>query len=310
MTTTELIEKAPCRAALLDAFSSYVSSQRGLSVHTDRAYRSDVEALLGFSVRHGASTLDDIDLRMLRAWLASQAAAKRSRATLARRGAAARTFLAWAARTDRIAVDPSLRLANARVSAPLPTVLRTCAVAAVIDTARERAADGDAAHVRDWTLLELLYATGIRVGELCSADVRDVDLAERTLRVLGKGSKERVVPFGVPARTALVAWLETARPVLARADSPDALFLGMRGGRIDPRQVRDVVHAATAAAGVEDLAPHGLRHTAATHLLEGGSDLRSVQEILGHASLATTQRYTHISAERLRSAYALAHPRA
>src|SRR6478609_6928629 len=176
MTTTELIEKAPCRAALLDAFSSYVSSQRGLSSHTDRAYRSDIEALLGFSVRHGARTLDDIDLRMLRAWLAAQAAAKRSRATLARRGAAARTFLAWAARTDRIAVDPSLRLATARVGAPLPTVLRTGAVTAMIDAARERAADGEAAHVRDWALLELLYATGIRVGELCSADLRDVEI--------------------------------------------------------------------------------------------------------------------------------------
>lgn len=307
--TTETIEKAPCRAALLDAFSGYVSSQRGLSAHTDRAYRSDVDALLRFAVRHGASTLDDVDLRMLRAWLASQAAAQRSRATLARRGASARTFFGWAARTARIAADPSLRLATARASAPLPTVLRTGAVADVLDAARERAQDGEAVQVRDWALLELLYATGVRVGELCGADVLDVDLAERTLRVLGKGSKERVVPFGKPALTALVAWLD-ARPTLARPDSPDALFLGVRGGRVDPRQVRDVVHAATAAAGVEDLAPHGLRHTAATHLLEGGSDLRSVQEILGHASLATTQRYTHISAERLRSAYALAHPRA
>src|SRR6478609_3623669 len=157
MTTTELIEKAPCRAALLDAFSSYVSSQRGLSSHTDRAYRSDIEALLGFSVRHGATTLDDIDLRMLRAWLASQAAARRSRATLARRGAAARTFFGWADRTGRIAGDPSLRLATPRVDASLPTVLKSTAAAEMLDAARDRAADGGAVALRDWAMLELLY---------------------------------------------------------------------------------------------------------------------------------------------------------
>jgi integrase/recombinase XerC len=310
MAVTEIREKAPCRASLLDDFSAYVSAQRGLSVHTDRAYRGDVEALLSFAVRHGASTLDDVDLRTLRAWLASQAAARRSRATLARRGAAARTFLGWAARTGRMATDPSLKLATARVSAPLPTVLKAGAAGEMIDAARDRAADGGAVETRDWAMLELLYATGARVGELCAIDLRDVDLAERTVRVLGKGGKERVVPFGSPARTAVLRWLDTARPQLARHDSPDALFLGVRGGRIDPRQVRDVVHGASAAAGVDDLAPHGLRHSAATHLLEGGSDLRSVQELLGHASLSTTQRYTHVSAERLRSAYSLAHPRA
>ncbi|MDM7832700.1 tyrosine recombinase XerC [Cellulomonas edaphi] len=310
MRVTEIIENTPSRVSLLDDFSGYVSAQRGLSAHTDRAYRGDIEALLAFSVRHGATTLDEVDLGMLRAWLASQAAAKRSRATIARRGAAARTFLAWAARTGRIASDPSVRLATARVPAPLPTVLRSTAASQMLDAARDRAAGAEPLQLRDWALLELLYATGVRVGELCATDLRDLDLAERTVRVLGKGAKERVVPFGVPARDALLRWLDTGRPALARPDSPDALFLGARGGRVDPRQVRDVVHRASAAADVDDLAPHGLRHTAATHLLEGGSDLRSVQEMLGHASLATTQRYTHISAERLRSAYALAHPRA
>jgi len=310
VAVTKIIEEAPSRASLLDDFSAYVSAQRGLSAHTDRAYRGDVDALLKFAVRHGATTLDDIDLRTLRAWLASQAAARRSRATLARRGAAARTFFGWADRTGRIAGDPSLRLATPRVDASLPTVLKSTAAAEMLDAARDRAADGGAVALRDWAMLELLYATGVRVGELCATYLRDLDLAERTVRVLGKGSKERVVPFGSPARTALLRWLDAGRPALAQPGSPDALFLGVRGGRIDPRMVRDVVHGASTAAGVDDLAPHGLRHSAATHLLEGGSDLRSVQELLGHASLSTTQRYTHVSAERLRSAYSLAHPRA
>ncbi|HYG66573.1 MAG TPA: tyrosine-type recombinase/integrase, partial [Anaeromyxobacteraceae bacterium] len=169
---------------------------------------------------------------------------------------------------------------------------------------------GDAVAVRDWAALELLYATGVRVGELVGADVDDVDLAGRTLRVLGKGAKERVVPFGVPAARALERWLGGARASLATEDSGPALLLGARGGRLDQRRMRAVVHAAAAAAGVDDVAPHALRHSAATHLLEGGSDLRSVQEILGHATLATTQRYTHVSPERLRRSYQLAHPRA
>jgi len=309
MTVTEIMEEAPERAALLDDFCAHLGAQRGLSRNTSRAYRSDVDSLLSFAVRHGADDLDQIDLRTLRAWLAAQSAAHRSRATLARRGAAARTFLAWATRTGRIESDPSVRLGTARVPVALPTVLRGQAVIQLLDAARTRATDGGPLAVRDWAMLELLYATGVRVSELVGIDIRHADLDERTVRVVGKGDKERVVPFGRPAAGAVAAWLQV-RADLATPASADALFLGARGSRIDPRQVREVVHAATAAAGVDDLAPHGLRHTAATHLLEGGSDLRSVQEILGHSSLATTQRYTHISAERLRSAYALAHPRA
>ncbi|WP_029289347.1 tyrosine recombinase XerC [Cellulomonas sp. HZM] len=310
MSATEITEKAPDRAQLLHDFSAFLRLQRGLSAHTDRAYLGDVEALLSFAARHGARTLDAVDLRTLRAWLASQASAHRSRATLARRAAAAHTFFAWAARTGRVASDPSARLTAAKVGRTLPTVLRATAANDLVDTARENATDGDAVRVRDWAVLELLYATGVRVGELCACDLRDVDLAEHTVRVVGKGDKQRTVPFGRPAADALDAWITTARPALARPTSPDALFLGARGGRLDQRLVREVVHTAAAAAGVDDLAPHGLRHSAATHLLEGGSDLRSVQELLGHSSLSTTQRYTHVTAERLRSAYSLAHPRA
>jgi integrase/recombinase XerC len=310
MDMAEITTGAPDRARLLSDFSAHLSAQRGLSEHTNRAYLSDVDLLLGYASRHGRTTLDAIDLGVLRGWLASMATTRHSRATLARRGAAVRTFFAWAARTHRVPSDPALRLATARTASALPTVLRVEPVTQLLERARERAVDGDPVALRDWALLELLYATGVRVGELCGADLSALDVHERLLRVVGKGDKERVVPFGRPAQTAVSAWLEQGRPQLAVATSPAAVFLGQRGGRLDQRQARSVVHQAAALAGVDDVAPHALRHTAATHLLEGGSDLRSVQEMLGHASLATTQRYTHVSAERLRSAFQQAHPRA
>ncbi len=167
-----------------------------------------------------------------------------------------------------------------------------------------------AKELRDQALLEVLYATGIRVSELCGLDVDDVDRERRTIRVLGKGGRERVVPLGLPALDAVDAWRVRGRPILVCGRSGPALFLGVKGGRIDQSAVRRVVHARLGEAGVTDMGPHGLRHTAATHLLEGGADLRSVQELLGHASLGTTQIYTHVSIERLRAAYQQAHPRA
>jgi integrase/recombinase XerC len=164
---------------------------------------------------------------------------------------------------------------------------------------------------RDRAILETLYATGVRVGELCGLDVDDIDAERRVLRVLGKGAKERSVPYGVPAAAALDAWLRHGRPALARPGAGPALFLGLRGRRIDPRMVRRLVHGYLHEVdGGPDLGPHGLRHSAATHLLEEGADLRSVQELLGHATLATTQIYTHVSADRLKATYEQAHPRA
>jgi integrase/recombinase XerC len=165
--------------------------------------------------------------------------------------------------------------------------------------------------MRDDAIMELLYATGIRVSELCGLDIDDIDDSRRTIKVMGKGSKERVVPVGIPAMGAVDRWRRAGRPHMATPTSGPALFLGAKGGRIDPRTARRVVHARIEAVGsVPDMGPHGLRHTAATHLLEGGADLRSVQELLGHASLSTTQIYTHVSIERLVSAYRQAHPRA
>lgn len=308
-TATGVTAAAPAVRLTAD-FALHLRAQRGLSDHTVRAYVGDVEHLLAYAARHGRADLVDIDLAVLRGWLAAMSAAQRSRATLARRGAAVRTFFDWAVRTGRVATDPALRLASARPTAALPTVLAVEDAARLLEVARTRADDADPVHLRDWAALELLYATGARVGELCRADVTDVDVAERTLHVVGKGDKERVVPFGLPAAEAVEAWLTTGRPVLAQGGTEPALLLGRRGGRVDQRQLRAVSHDLAALAGVDDIAPHALRHSAATHLLQGGSDLRSVQEVLGHASLATTQRYTHVTAERLRSSFEQAHPRA
>lgn len=306
----EITSGAPDRVRLCNDFALHLRAQRGVSEHTVRAYLGDVDHLLNHAVRQGVTRVDEIDITVLRGWLAAMAGADLSRATIARRAAAARTFFRWATHTSRVSTDPTLRLGTARATGTLPTVLALEPVTRLLDAARERAADGDPVHVRDWAVVELLYATGVRVGELCGADVDDLDLHELTLRVVGKGDKQRVVPFGRPAARAVEGWLVTGRPRLVRDGSRGALFLGRRGGRIDQRQVRTVVHELAALVGVDDVAPHALRHTAATHLLEGGSDLRTVQEILGHASLSTTQRYTHVSAERLRSAFELAHPRA
>jgi integrase/recombinase XerC len=291
------------------AFGLHLRATKGLSSHTVRAYCGDVQHMIDFARRRGLAWCD-IDLATLRGWLASMAAVPLARATIARRGAAARTFFAWATTEGYVPVDPSTRLVTARVGSTLPTVLAVRPAAQLLDVARDAALSGEPIAVRDWTVLEVLYATGVRVGELVGADVGDVEASTRLLRVMGKGAKERVVPFGVPAARALAAWLDDARPALATAESGAALFVGPRGRRMDQRQVRSVVHRAAGEAGVDDVAPHALRHSAASHLLQGGSDLRSVQEILGHASLATTQRYTHVSPERLRRSYALAHPRA
>ena len=246
----------------------------------------------------------------LRSWLSAQSQEGAARATVARRAAAARTFYRWATRTGRIAADPSLRLVAPRRGGRLPAVLKQADATKLLDVAAVAADDEDPVHVRNRAMLELLYASGIRVGELVSADIDDLDLSADLVRVTGKGAKQRVVPFGIPARRALEAWL-AVRGRIATPQSGAALFLGRRGNRVDPRQVREVVHSLLAhLPDAPDLGPHGLRHSAATHLLEGGADLRVVQELLGHASLATTQLYTHVSVDRLRRSYEQAHPRA
>ena len=295
----------------LDAFGHHLRHERDLSEHSVRAYLVD----LGLLAEHArALGLDDpaaLTTRSLRSFLANQQTLGRSRATLARRAASTRGFTAWLLRTGRATDDPGALLASPRRHRELPAVLSRDEVRALLDTTLEAVGDDGPVGLRDLALLELLYATGIRVSELCGLDVDDVDTSRRLVRVLGKGRKERSVPYGLPAADALEAWLANGRPALVTAASGPALLLGVRGGRLDPRTARSVVHDRLAAVeGAPDVGPHGLRHSAATHLLEGGADLRSVQEVLGHASLGTTQIYTHVSSERLRAAYKLAHPRA
>ncbi|GAA1433668.1 tyrosine recombinase XerC [Microlunatus lacustris] len=321
----------PALAALVEDYARHLRLQRELSPHTVRAYVGDVSGLLRHLQRLGVPALDVVTIRALRSWLAHEQTRGQARSTLQRRSAAVRVFFTWAHTTGRVATNPAAALRSPRKERPLPPHLAQAEAVAMLDAAQPRPdltgevrhpgtheqpqetgpAPDPAVALRDLALLEVLYATGVRVSELCGLDLPDVDTDRRLVRVVGKGDKERSVPVGVPALRAVERYLAEGRPALATPASGPAVFLGERGGRVDPRVVRRVVHAALGRVdGAPDLGPHGLRHAMATHLLEGGADLRSVQEMLGHASLATTQIYTHVTDERLREAFARAHPRA
>jgi integrase/recombinase XerC len=298
--------------AILDDYAEHLALERARSEHTSRAYLTDLRSLFAFlDERAPGAGLTGLSLPVLRSWLAAQAAGGAARTTLARRTSAVKTFTAWATRRGLLAEDPAVRLQLPKARRTLPAVLRQDQALAAMAAADLGAEQGDPLALRDRLIVELLYATGIRVSELCGLDVDDVDTGRRLLRVLGKGNKQRTVPFGAPALSALTAWLADGRPELATAESGPALLLGTRGRRLDPRQARTVVHQTMSAVdGAPDIGPHGLRHSAATHLLEGGADLRIVQEILGHSTLATTQLYTHVTVARLRAVHDQAHPRA
>jgi integrase/recombinase XerC len=295
----------------LDAYAQYLSAERAVSPHTLRGYLGDVRSLLSHAASEGVTGLRGLELGTLRRWLGAQSQDGAARSTLARRSASVRVFTAWALTEERIAIDPALRLKAPKREQSLPAVLQAGQLTRLLAALEEEAADGAPLALRNRAIVELLYATGVRVGELAGLDVDDLDPDRRTLRVIGKGNKERTVPYGVPAALAVDDWLRRGRPLLARANSGPALFLGSRGGRVDQRQVRTLVNDIFDALGDTSASgPHALRHSAATHLLDGGADLRAVQEILGHSSLATTQIYTHVSVDRLRKSYQQAHPRA
>ncbi|MCA0296001.1 MAG: tyrosine recombinase XerC [Actinobacteria bacterium] len=308
-------ELSPGAARLLAAFTDHLRLERGLSPHTVRAYRGDLVNLFAHLARVGEGEPSDVTLADLRTWLANQHAGGADRATLQRRAAGVRTFFAWAARTGRLPADPAQALRSPKVDRRLPPTLEADQARQVLDGLAARLEDAGepddvAARRRDLAIVEVLYAAGIRVSELAGLDLGDLDASRGLLRVLGKGGKQRTVPLGAPALRALDAWLEL-RGRLARPAAGRAMFVGDQGGRIDPRVVRRLVHRALATVpDAPDLGPHGLRHAMATHLLEGGADLRSVQELLGHSSLSTTQLYTHVSGDRLRRAHQQAHPRA
>jgi integrase/recombinase XerC len=307
MGTSEIHEALPpAMREAVDEFGLHLARVDNRSAHTVRAYLGDVISLLDHAARDDCATPADLDITVLRGWLAQRMTDGAARTSQARRAAAARTFTAWAHRTGRSTSDAGAQLVSPRAHRDLPTVLRADQAADLM--AGPQGQDGPIA-LRDRAVLEMLYATGVRVSELCGLDLTGVDDARRVIRVLGKGAKERSVPYGVPAQKALDEWLRHGRPKLAAA-STQAVFLGERGGRIQQTVVRRIVAAAAQAAGLPHTSPHDLRHSAATHLRDGGADLRAVQDLLGHASLSSTQIYTHVSTERLRAAFNQAHPRA
>lgn len=298
-------------ARALEAWCTHLAGQRGRSAHTVRAYRGDVADLLAFAASRGVEDPAEVSLTLLRGWLAEQTSRGLSRSSLARRAAAVRGFTRWTHDRGLAPTDAGSRLASPRLPRTLPTVLSASDTERLLAEAARAADDDDPVAVRDHALLELLYATGIRVSELVAIDIDDFEVSRRTVRVMGKGGKERMVPYGIPAERALLRWRDHGRAALATARSGPALFLGARGGRIDVRTVRGVVGDISGRAlDGASVSPHALRHSAATHVLDGGADLRAVQELLGHASLGSTQIYTHVSVERLRAAIDQAHPRA
>ncbi len=294
---------------VLARFVDWLQWERGRSPATVRAYRADVQALLGHAAALGVAEVAGLGTAHVRSWLGAGQVAGWSRATTARRAAAARTFTSWAVRQRVLTTDPAGRLVSPRRPRHLPRVLDQAEAARLCEAAGAAAGSGPVG-LRDHALVELLYATGARVGEAVGLDLGDVDRERRAVRVTGKGDKERVVPLGIPALRALDRWLQEGRASLSTQASGAAVFLGLRGGRLDQRQAREAVARAARAAGLADVHPHALRHTAATHVLDGGADLRCVQELLGHATLTTTEIYTHVSQARLLAAYQRAHPRA
>ena len=323
--------------AAIDDFLLYLAVERGFSVHTVRAYRTDLAQLAAFAASRGGERADDLTLDLLRDWLWGSTQAGLARSTIARHSASARSFTAWLARTGVTATDAGARLRSPKPGRTLPRVVNQSQMGELLASLKLRAATGDPSALRDLAIIELLYASALRVSELTGLDVADVDLDRLTVRVTGKGSKERVVPFGVPAQSAIVDYLRRGRPALAAAahesasaatataratartaptdaaprSTDPALFLGTQRKRLGVRAVYRLVAGLLAdLPGTGPSGPHALRHTAATHLLDGGADLRAVQEMLGHASLGTTQIYTHVSGERLKATYRTAHPRA
>ena len=297
-------------AEVIAKYEEHLIHVRNLADNSIVGYVSDLKSFLAHIEKLGISEFSELKLTHIRSWLANLQSTGATRATLARRIVSMRAFTYWAASQGWISEDIGAQLAIPKPHKTLPDVLNLAQTETVLAAIAAKAGeDPTPLNIRDLAMIEVLYASGIRVSELCGLNFVDFDTSRNTLQVLGKGNKQRVVPIGIPAVKALEYWLKVGRPELANKDSENAIFIGSRGKRIDQRTVREVVYDAMAAIG-SHMSPHGLRHTAATHLLEGGADLRTVQEILGHASLATTQIYTHVSPKRLQTAYQQAHPRA
>ena len=302
----------PTFEKVLGEYTHHLTKERSLSEHTTRAYLGDLTSFFDNLELQKVDDLSDVTIAHIRSWLATQQVKGGARTTLSRRAVSIRLFTKWATKKGFLAKDIGLTLATPKGHRTLPEVLSISDATVAMDSLATRVAEEESAtSIRDCAILEVLYASGARVSELCGLDLDDIDYQRNTILVLGKGNKERTIPLGNPAMKALNNWIKNARSEMANGTSGEAVFLGVRGKRIDQRTVRTVVYEALEALeGAQRLGPHALRHSAATHLLEGGADLRTVQEILGHASLATTQIYTHVSTERLQKAFKQAHPRA
>jgi site-specific recombinase XerD len=290
----------------------YVASMTAASPHTREAYERDVRQFVDWAERGGCRNPSKLDHQTLRRYLAYLGTQRLARRTIARKAAALRSFLRYLKRHGVVG-DSGRTLRAPKGPARLPRVPHSEEASALLDRVAAVDADEPRAHalaLRDVAVLEVLYGTGLRVSECCGLDLRDCDLDRAMLTVLGKGAKVRRLPLGAPARDAVAAWLRDGRPVLATAASPaDGVFLNQRGKRLSPRDARRILERHPMPDG-QTLHPHVLRHAYATHLLEGGADLRAVQELLGHSDLATTQIYTHLTRERLRAVYEATHPRA
>ncbi len=297
-------------ALALESYRTHLEAGRGYSKHTVKGYLTDLEDLVDYLEVQGISTPAEIDLELLRAWLYTLSERNLAKSSMARKTASARSFTAWLFEHGQLANDPGLRLRTPKATRTLPKVATREAMSEIFASLEAAAVEGSPVALRDLLVVELLYATGARVSELAGLNLSDVDESRRLLIVTGKGNKQRMIPYGVPAESALKNWLERGRPSMVTSKTSFELLINSQGKRLGTRQIYEVVAQALVGTAVGVAGPHTLRHTAATHLLDGGADLRAVQELLGHASLGTTQIYTHVSIERLKDGYKSAHPRA
>lgn len=295
---------------LLEQFASELLVGKGFSPNTVKAYASDVADLQAFMESKNQTQIDDLDLELVRDWLWRASEKGLTKTTLARKSAAVRAFTAWLHKNGKLESDPGLKLRSPKASRTLPKVLSREAMSGVFERLEPLATVDNPSGIQDLLMVELLYGSGIRVSELVGLNLEDIDYGRKILRVTGKGNKQRMVPYSDPASDALAAWIRSGRVQFENEVSQNALLITSRGKRVGVRQVYALVASLLSETAVGQAGPHALRHSAATHLLDGGADLRAVQELLGHSSLATTQIYTHVSVDRLKQGYLKAHPRA
>ena len=295
---------------LVEDFALELSRVKGHSDNTVKAYLSDINDLISFMVSKSQTEISDLDLELVRDWLWRASEKGLSKTTLARKSAAVRAFTAWLHKNGKLEIDPGLKLRSPKAGRPLPKVVSRESMKEVFEKLEPLAKPENPAAIQDLLIVELLYGSGIRVSELVGLNLEDIDYGRKILRVTGKGNKQRMVPYSEPAGFAIDKWISKGRPQFDNEISQGALLINSRGKRVGVRQVYALVAKLLSETPVGQAGPHALRHSAATHLLDGGADLRAVQELLGHSSLATTQIYTHVSVDRLKQGYLKAHPRA